>query len=367
MLENAFTFQANARAVEQRPKYRNDGNGNPGPCLITVDPRVCRGSTYSRRKPIEEQTQKPRPKRKVASPRDRSLTAGMGNLSLAAAPIREDIIDREIQTEPYLQEIIEKPVIVTKETQTDEFLDRPETPPYIPPKNGIDIEIQVEESDLFDFDFEVKPIVSTIVGKTLEQAFLEVHEEEELIAIRRHKDAIEKARDVELADIQRLEEAERRKFEEKQKRLEERERVEREQNELRSKIAARGYAEFFASDLIGDAISDLERRGFFYDEVEREIETKFMPWLEASISEASETRNLEEAISIKVDEIALSVENKMREATRIQLDSADDSQADARRDTLRRMLVEDIAAKKIRTAMAGRKKPAVQHNEEEDE
>lgn len=365
MLESAFTFQANARAVEQKPRYRNDSHGPNGPCLITVDPRVCRGSTY-RKKQVEEEKPKPKPKKRIVSSRDRSLTAGIKEALLAAAR-RDDRIDFYTQTEPYLQEVVEKPVIITKDTQTDEFLDRPETPPYIPPKNGIDIEIQVVESDLFDFDFEVQPIVSTIVSKTLEQAFLEVHEEEELIAIRRHKEAIERQRNVELADIQRLEEAEKRKFEEKQKRLEQRERVEREQNELRRKIAARGFAEFFASDLVSDAISTLERRGFFYDEVEREIEQQFMPWLEKSMMESSDIKELEQRIIQRVESAAVNFESHLKETTKRTVETNDDSALSKRQEVLRLMFIEDVACAKIRKALAGRVKPQQENNPEEED
>lgn len=365
MLDSGFTFQASARAVEQRDRYRSTNAPN-GPCLITVDPRVCRGSTYSRHKPVEQEAPKPKPKRKLASPRDRSLMAGIPNDTLVAAPQKENRIDLEIQTEPYLQEVVEKPVIVNQDTQTDEFLDRPETPPYIPPKNGIDIEIQVVESDLFDFDFEVKPIVATIVSKTLEQAFLEVHEEEELIAIRRHKEAIEHNRNVELADVQRLEEAEKRKFEEKQHRLEEREKIEREQKELREKIAARGYAEFFASDLISSAITTLKRRGFFYDEVERDIETNFMPWLAKAMLESGETRDLQEAIVDQVNNETIRVEEKMCSEIRKNLDAQDNDEVE-RRDRMKRlMLIEDIMAHKIKEANKGKEKKEEKHDEEED-
>lgn len=37
---------------------------------------------------------------------------------------------------------------------------------------------------LFDFDLEVIPILEVLVGKTVEQALLEVMEEEELAALR---------------------------------------------------------------------------------------------------------------------------------------------------------------------------------------
>ena len=37
---------------------------------------------------------------------------------------------------------------------------------------------------LFDFDIEVRPILEVLVGKTVEQALLEVMEEEELASLR---------------------------------------------------------------------------------------------------------------------------------------------------------------------------------------
>ena len=41
------------------------------------------------------------------------------------------------------------------ETQTDEFLDRPASPMFIPIKTGVDKETQILEGDLFDFELEV--------------------------------------------------------------------------------------------------------------------------------------------------------------------------------------------------------------------
>ena len=355
-----FTFQAGARPIEQgRQKYRNEPDG---PCMITVDPRVCRGSTYSKHKPVQEETQQVKTRRKISSPRAREMPTN----SLAAPPQRENRIDLEIQTEPYLQEVVEKPVLESRLCQTDAFLDRPPSPPFVPPKTGTDVETQVEENELFDWDFEVQPIVSTIVGKTLEQAFLEVLEEEELASIRRHKEAIEHQRNVELADVQRLEEAERRKFEEKQKRLEERLKVEEAQTELRNKIAARGYGEFFASDLMGDAISLLERRGYFYDEVEKEIETQFLPWLGKAMEEASDSRALSDAICNTVIQSTLTYEARMRAVCARESEQNADSVHDRRKAMLRRMLIEDVAGVKIRKAMEGQKKKQKVNDEEEE-
>lgn len=366
MLEGAFSFQAGARPIEQRPKYRNDSRGNDGPYMITVDPRVCRGSTYTKHKMQQETIKTQKPRQKLTSPRNRDIS--FQSTSYDIPQPKENRIDLEIQTEPYLQEVEEKPVEVNMETQTDAFLDRPPTPPYVPPKNGIDIEIQVDEADLFDFDFEVQPIVSTIVGKTLEQAFLEVNEEEELANIRRHKEAIEHQRNVELADVQRLEEAERRKFEEKQRRIEERLKIESEQADLRAKVAARGYGEFFVSDIMGDAISLLERRGYFYDEVEKEIDTTFMPWLEKAMEEASETRVLTDSIEQKVHDVTLELENEQMTKFEIDINFAADQKSSKEFSVMRKMLIEDLAAQKIRKALEGKRKAEQDaHKEEESE
>jgi hypothetical protein len=48
-------------------------------------------------------------------------------------------------------------------------MDRPPTPLFIPMKIGVDVETQIAAGDLFDFNFEVEPILEVLVGKTLEQ------------------------------------------------------------------------------------------------------------------------------------------------------------------------------------------------------
>lgn len=68
---------------------------------------------------------------------------------------------------------------------------------------------------LFDFDIEVKPMLEVLVGKTIEQALLEVMEEEELATLRASQYSYEELRNTELAEVQRLEEQERRHREEK--------------------------------------------------------------------------------------------------------------------------------------------------------
>lgn len=70
------------------------------------------------------------------------------------------------------------------DTQTDRFQPRPQTPDFIPRKTGIDISTQVDDvNELFNFDEEVRPLVTVIVAKTLEQALFEVKAEMELLSL----------------------------------------------------------------------------------------------------------------------------------------------------------------------------------------
>nr|CUU99741.1 hypothetical transcript [Hymenolepis microstoma] len=90
------------------------------------------------------------------------------------------------------------------------MLDRPPSPIFVPAKTGMDASTQILPGDLFDFDIEVIPVLEVLVGKTMEQALLEVCEEEELARIREQQMRFEEIRAADLIEMQRLEERERR-------------------------------------------------------------------------------------------------------------------------------------------------------------
>ena len=69
--------------------------------------------------------------------------------------------------------------------QSDFYIDRPPTPLFKPQKLGEDAFTQVEPLDpTFDFDEEVEPMLNVLILKTLEQAQMEVLEEEEMKTMR---------------------------------------------------------------------------------------------------------------------------------------------------------------------------------------
>ena len=96
---------------------------------------------------------------------------------------------------------------------------------------------------LFDFDIEVKPILEVLVGKTVEQALLEVMEEEELSNLRAQQRRFKELRNAELVETQRLEEQERRHREEKEWRMKQQAEVLRKEKETGEKISARAFAQ----------------------------------------------------------------------------------------------------------------------------
>lgn len=73
------------------------------------------------------------------------------------------------------------------ETQTDLFLERPPTPPYIPAKIGIDAATEIGEGELFHFEAEAQPIIDVLVDNTLELSLLEVAHEKEIAWIRKRQ------------------------------------------------------------------------------------------------------------------------------------------------------------------------------------
>lgn len=71
----------------------------------------------------------------------------------------------DIQTDLYLEELTDVVPEADNATQTDAFLDRPPTPVFVPHKTGTDAVTQIEAGELFNFDYEVDPILEVLVGK----------------------------------------------------------------------------------------------------------------------------------------------------------------------------------------------------------
>ncbi|CAJ1077069.1 radial spoke head protein 3 homolog [Xyrichtys novacula] len=291
----SYTFSSRPRAVETRRRYRetpseltqmNYGN-------IMYDRRVVRGNTYAKHV-IPTTTQQDLAEilrqqeiRKRALARKRALDQ-LRPRTPEALQGRKHI---DVQTELYLEELSSVTVAADVECQTDDFLDRPATPLFIPAKSGKDAETQIEEGELFDFDREVQPLLEVLVGKTIEQSLEEVMEEEELASLKAQQRDYQERRNNELAEVQRLQEQERRRTEEKVRRISQQKEALRKERETAEKIAARAYTQQYLADLFPSVFSSLRDHGFFYDPVEKDVETHFLPWLMDEVNNRLEQRS----------------------------------------------------------------------------
>lgn len=72
-------------------------------------------------------------------------------------------------------------------------------------KIGVDAATEIKDGELFDFDMAVVPILEDLIGRTLQQALTEVVHEEEIADLREQQHKILASREVELAELRRLE------------------------------------------------------------------------------------------------------------------------------------------------------------------
>lgn len=264
---SSYGFSSKPRAVGSK-RYRK-----PGLTLMS-DRRVVRGTT-TQRSPILA------PSSNSKQGRVRSRRAEY------IPPTKPTIFNLKPEQEDHIPVVLdaflvekEKVVAVTDiQTQTDEFEPLPPPAPYVPKKTGIDVSTQVDLDELFDFDLEVGPILDVIVNKTLEQARMEVEEEEELKVIRQQRQAFDGAQAAEKERVLRLEQAQRQKFLEKEERVaREQERVAKEHTVYR-KVGSVQLIKAVLSELRGKVYADLEASGYFPDMLEEEVRDDFMPWL----------------------------------------------------------------------------------------
>ncbi|XP_063145578.1 radial spoke head protein 3 homolog B-like [Candoia aspera] len=300
-----YSYCSRPRAVTNRQRYRtaletNELDEEPVHYAnLMYERRVVRGNTYalhvlpwsSEPDPLELQRQREAHRKMLARKRAKE------QLRTGTPEPLEGRRHVDVQTELYLEELADRIIEVDVECQTDAFLDRPATPLFIPTKTGRDVATQIWEGELFDFDIEVRPMLEVLVGKTIEQALLEVAEEEELANLQAHQYAFHEMRAAELAEVQRLEEQERRHREEKERRKKQQTEITKKEKETAEKIAARAFAQRYLSDLLPSVFGSLRDSGYFYDPVERDIEMGFMPWIMVKMETLLEKKILSRVIA----------------------------------------------------------------------
>ncbi|CAD7966766.1 unnamed protein product [Amoebophrya sp. A120] len=278
-------------------KYREDDKHATN---IMYDRRVVRGNTYAalvvpEDDPQQLASQRAAQRRKLKAANQRFQRPGTPE----AVPGRHHM---DVQTDPYLEELTQRATEFEAETQTDFLLDRPATPLYIPEKSGQDAATQIEDNDLFDFDLEVEPLLEVLVGKALERSMMEVLEEEELSAMRRHQEHFQQIREQELVEVQRMEAVENRRQEEISRRKEQSSARKQFDEAVMRKILSRNVARSYLSGLQNRCFDELFDAGVFHDSNLIAVEGMFLPWLLDSVKDrvtklASHQKALESAVA----------------------------------------------------------------------
>jgi len=190
-----------------------------------------------------------------------------------------------------IKEILPTPETFDMEVQTQDYIDLPQIPLFKPEKRGEDAGTQIEKGDLFDFDEEVEPIINVLTFKTLEEARMEVLEEEEIKEMKRQMQDFEKVRNRELEIVQKLECQTIRREEEKLRRNEERiirtEMAKIYQKKLISCVFAKNYLK----NIRINALKDLEENGVLRKREKNEYHTKILPSIKEGCEQLLEEEN----------------------------------------------------------------------------
>lgn len=362
-MEGTFSYQASARPVQDRPKYRDTLAPTQQLCNIAHDPRIYKGSTYERRNVLTEKIEKiPSYGRKVQS----------RNMEVVQEGPPEGFRWSGAQTDPF----DENNILIEKQDSEIGIQTDPYTEPKIihrkpAPLTAVSVKTKTQGTDLFDFEKEVQPFVRALVEKALNDASMEFHEEQELANMERYLRAFDQADKKEAEKVANIERVEAEKFAEKERIVQEKLKIEAAQIAARAKVLARGYAEYFTWDLADDVMEHLKNTNYFYDEIEREIDNEYMPILfknvAAEIKKPSIPAALAQAAQDKANEM---VNNEVEQISQM-IDQETQSAEAERIQVLRRMIAERRVAMAMRLKKQIEKKKkkgeAKEGNEEEDE
>ena len=136
---------------------------------------------------------------------------------------------------------------------------------FLPQKLGKDEATQIMDGDLFDFDKDVQPLLTVIVGKTLEQSLLELEQEQEIENLRQAKLMYSKKRNDDSKRIKNLEEKEIQKKYNNDAKKEIRKQIRETRKKTQKELISRFIAKTYLRDLVQNSKRDLIHRCQFRD------------------------------------------------------------------------------------------------------
>lgn len=291
MGDASYSFTSNPRAVAAaRKPYREPSDNIAPPSMpLHSDPRVRRGPTHG---------QSVRRGAGATAGATASSTLSSSSTMRRTKPRKQTSIFNvkpkqreriEIDLNQFLIEQTDEVTTAEEGTNTDAFIERPETPPYVPLKTGVDASTAVD-AELFDFDSAVEPLVDVLTYKTLEESLKEVQQEMELSKLERKLDKLHAGKRTEQEKIEGMEKSVLEAHEKKRAMVAKaREALARKEQAI-AKIAALERGTALAAAAMTGAIAMCESENLFKDPVKEDIELNFMPNLYKRMQKRLETK-----------------------------------------------------------------------------
>jgi len=302
-MDTIFGHNSEPKAVKlvSKPIFREDDT-LPN---IMFDPRVMRGSTYSqhnRDQLVVGTDANPIASGSGVNAGRRLKAPGMESSGASKKKLRwreKSIYDyraplgrgADLDLSAHL---VEKEVTVSTaeaDTQADDFEPAPEEPPFRPRKTGVDASTHMDQNNQpFDFNRDVQPLLSVVVGKTLEQSLLEVEQEAELDAIAKHLADLNEEKEADAQRVAELEAQTHKGWQAKESRRAcERARCAREKA-VREKVASVRLLKQNWPVVLEQTTQHLESLGVWVNPVVWQVRGDFLPWMYEGIAKELDGR-----------------------------------------------------------------------------
>lgn len=280
--KSSYVFSQKPAPVANRNKFRE-------PILdfsrsnIMADPRVVRGNTYAALvRPDSEESELSRGTSAISQrfqARARR-TRQQKQPGIVSSHYREE----QIPNHEFLEELT-GPITTHTAIDPDDMEQGDEdTVPFVPKPSGKDMGTWIQETDLFEFDLNVEPLLEVLIGKGMEQGVLEVLAEEDVKVLEERNLRWEQQRDSVHVEAQILLSEKQRQIQEVQRRINQAsDKALNDKVEVR-RWGARDAARSYLDDCRDTVLERLQVSGHFYDPVVNQINTAFMPWLLDKVS-----------------------------------------------------------------------------------
>ena len=296
-----MSLNYNGVVVENKARYVNEQGGSKLTYNFVTDPRLKRGHNFgiiyvtSSNYDENTGTGTSQQRKNIQSDKNRVRNFRGKNYLIQSKEKEEQDKKRNdkegecgVCTTKVTTTVRPTPITFDEMVQTDPL--PPPQPVLIwPKKTGKDVECQIEDGDLFDFDEEVKPLIHVIVSKTLEDATREVLEEEELKTIIEQQEKYKNLNEENSNRVKKLEENERERFEEHNRKKDLKDNRIKLTKLFQKKLQSRVKAKQYISKLKSDVYNILGKKKVFQNENENYYFTNLLPEIQSLVEE--NTRN----------------------------------------------------------------------------